>query len=144
MKELVQLQKSIYPDLIEQVQQRYSILYTVFLFNLIGRRGIITRKGLPERFVRNEIRLQKQEEFINEGTKGVDITEEGKSIVIALQPFIHELKGLAFLEEKLEEKMLVGKVVVVSGDSETDEVVKQELGRATVNYLKEVIHEDVT
>ena len=121
MKELVQLQKSMYPDLVEQMQQRYSILYTVFLFNPIGRRGIITRTGLPERFVRNEILLLQQEGFIHVGTKGVEITEVGKSIVTSLQPFIHELKGLAFLEEKLEGKMLVDKVVVVPGDSETDE-----------------------
>lgn len=144
MKELVQLQKSMYPDLVEQMQQRYSILYTVLLFNPIGRRGIITRTGLPERFVRNEISLLQQEGFIHVGTKGVEITEEGKSIVTALQPFIHELKGLTFLEEKLEGKMLVDKVVVVAGNSETDGTVKQELGRAAVNYLKEVIHEDAT
>lgn len=144
MKELVQLQKNVFPDLVEQMQHRYSILYTVFLFNPIGRRGIITKTGLPERLVRNEVLLLQHEGFIHVGTKGVDITEEGKSTVIALQPFIHELKGLTFLEEKLTEKMLVDKVVVVPGNSEKDEIVKQELGRATVNYLKDVIREDVT
>lgn len=144
MKELVRLQKSIYPDLIEQMEDRYLILYTVLLFNPIGRRGIITKTGLQERLVRNEITFLQNERFIRVSTKGVEITDEGKSVVKELQPFIRELKGLTTLEKQLEELMLVKKVMIVSGNSELDEFAKQELGRITVNYLQKVINEDAT
>src|SRR5690625_6002973 len=40
--------------------------------------------------------------------------------------------------------MLVDKVIIVAGDSDEDHFVKQELGRATVTYLSEIIKDDVT
>lgn len=144
MKDLVHLQKIMYPDLLESMQQRYSILYTISLFNPVGRRGIVTQTGLPERFVRKEIDFLQQQGLITTSTKGVEITGDGKSIITDLHRFIRELTGLTTLERKLEEMMLVDKVIVVSGDSDTDSFVKQELGRATVMYLTEVVKEDVT
>lgn len=144
MKDVVQLQKIMYPDLLQTMQQRYSILYTVFLFNPIGRRGIVTETRLPERFVRKEIEFLQQQGFIYTTTKGVEITEDGKSIITELQSFIRESLGLTTLERQLEEMMLVDKVIVVSGDSDTEPLAKQELGRATVSYLADIIKADVT
>src|SRR5690625_1148534 len=144
MKDLVQLQKMIYPDLLEAMQQRYSILYTISLFNPIGRRGIVTHTGLPERYVRKEIDFLQQQGLIVTTTKGVEITVDGENIIQELHQFIRELIGLAALERKLEEMMLVDKVIIVAGDSDEDHFVKQELGRATVTYLSEIIKDDVT
>lgn len=144
MKDLVQLQKMIYPDLLEAMQQRYSILYTISLFNPIGRRGIVTHTGLPERYVRKEIDFLQQQGLIVTTTKGVEITVDGENIIQELHQFIRELIGLAALERKLEEMMLVDKVIVVAGDSDEEHFVKQELGRATVTYLSEIIKDDVT
>lgn len=144
MKDLVRLQKNIYPDLVKQMEQRYMILYTILLFNPIGRRGIITKTGFQERLVRNEITFLEQEGFIRVSTKGVEITPEGQSVVLELQPFIREVKGLTILEKQLEEMMLVKKVIIVSGNSELNEFTKQELGRVTVNYMQQVIQEDAT
>lgn len=144
MKDLVHLQKMIYPDLLDSMQQRYSILYTISLFHPIGRRGIVTQTALPERLVRNEIDFLQQHGFIVMTTKGVEITREGKSIITDLHQFIRELIGLTTLERELEERMLVDKVIVVAGDSDQDNFVKQELGRAAVTYLANLIKEDVT
>lgn len=144
MKELVHLQKMIYPDLLEVMQQRYSILYTISLFNPIGRRGIVTQTALPERQVRKEIDFLHQHGFIVATTKGVEITADGKSIITDLHHFIRELIGLTELERQLEERMLVNQVIVVAGDSDKNSFVKQELGRATVTYLSKQIKENVT
>src|SRR5690625_6395046 len=81
MKDLVQMQKIMYPDLLKSMQQRYSILYTISLFHPIGRRGIVTQTGFPERFVRKEVDFLQQQGLIFATTKGVEITEEGKSII---------------------------------------------------------------
>src|SRR5699024_6567756 len=121
------LQKMIYPDLLEVMQQRYSILYTISLFNPIGRRGIVTQTALPERQVRKEIDFLHQHGFIVATTKGVEITADGKSIITDLHHFIRELIGLTELERQLEERMLVNQVIVVAGDSDKNSFVKQEL-----------------
>lgn len=144
MKDLVQLQKIMYPDLLEEMQRRYSILYTVSLFNPVGRRGIVTQTGLPERYVRKAIEILQQQGLIITTTKGVEITVDGQHIIQDLHQFIRELTGLTALERTLEEMMLVDKVIVVAGDSDEDHFVKQELGRATVTFLSKVIKEDVT
>src|SRR5690625_1003206 len=131
MKELVQLQKMIYPDLLEEMQQRYSILYTISLFNPVGRRGIVTHTGLPERYVRKEIDFLQQQGLIVTTTKGVEITVDGENIIQELHQFIRELIGLTALERKLEEMMLVDKVIIGVGDSAEEQYVKHELGRAS-------------
>ena len=144
MKDVVQLQKMVYPDLLEAMQQRYSILYTIYLFNPIGRRGIVTETKLPERLVRKEIDFLQHQGFISTTTKGVEMTEDGKSIITDLQSLIRESLGLTMLERQLEEVMLVDKVIVVSGDSDSEPFAKQELGRAAVTYLTEIVEQDVT
>ena|SRR5690625_1758453 len=144
MRDLVQLQKIMYPDLLEEMQRRYSVLYTVSLFNPVGRRGIVTQTGLPERYVRKEIDILQQQGLVITTTKGVEITVDGQHIIQDLHQFIRELTGLTALERTLEEMMLVDKVIVVAGDSDEDHFVKQELGRATVSFLSKVIKEDVT
>lgn len=144
MKDLVHLQKMIYPDLLNVMQQRYSILYAISLFYPIGRRGIVTQTALPERLVRKEIDFLHQHGFIVTTTKGVEITREGKSIISELHEFIRELIGLTSLERELEDRMLVDKVIIVAGDSDRESFAKQELGRATVTYLTDIIKEDMT
>lgn len=144
MKELIQLQKVMYPDLLEVMQKRFTILYTINLFSPIGRRGVVEQTKMPERYVRNEIELLQNQGLIYVSTKGMVITEEGESIIDHLHAFIRELSGLTTLESKLQQMMEVEKVIVVAGDCDQEAFVKQELGRATVAYLKQMVNKDVT
>jgi len=144
MKELIQLQKVIFPDLLEIMQKRYSVLYTIFLFEPIGRRGIVEQTKMPERLVRNEIELLQNQGLVHMTTKGMAITDEGKNMIDELHEFIRELSGLTTLEIKLQQIMNIDKVIVVAGDSDKDGFVKQELGRATVAFLNNEIKKDVT
>src|SRR5699024_6883081 len=134
MKEFIQLQKAMYPDLLEVMQKRYTILYAIFIFYPIGRRGIVDKTNMPERTVRNELIILQNQGFIQSTTKGMMITDEGKKMVDSLRDFMKELTGLSELEQKLQAKTGIKKVIVVAGDSDDDPMVKQELGRATVLY----------
>src|SRR5690625_6652423 len=104
MKALIELQKTIYPDLLEVMQKRYNVLYTIYLSKLIGRRGIIEQTNLPERFVRKEINTLQSYSLIDMTPKGVTITEKGENVIEELREFIRELNGLVFLENKIQEK----------------------------------------
>jgi central glycolytic genes regulator len=144
MKDLIQLQKVIYPDLLDIMQQRYRILYTIYLFQPIGRRGIIEQTNLPERLIRNETLLLQNQGLMEVSTKGMVITEDGEHIIESLSSFIRELTGLTTTEKELQMKTGISKVILVAGDSDTNSWIKQELGRATVGFLKDTIDRDVT
>lgn len=144
MKNLLDLQKRIYPDLLEAMRTRYTVLYTIYLFEPIGRRGIVEHTNLQERYIRNEVALLEELGLIQITSKGMFITEEGKIVIDDLHTFFHELSGLSHLEKQIEENTDIAKVIVVNGNSDEHEYVKQELGRATVQFLKKTIKNDVT
>lgn len=144
VKDLMNTQKVIYPDLLELMHKRYTILYTISLFGPIGRRGLAENTTFPERFIRKEVDILHNQALIEVTTKGLLITDEGKEIIGDLHQFIRELTGLTTFERELSEKMGVSQVIIVPGDSDVHPFVKQELGRATVAYLNEIIHNNVT
>ena len=144
MKDLIQAQKMIYPDLLEVMQKRYTILYTISLFEPIGRRGIVEQTRFPERFIRNEIELLQNQNLVQMTTKGMFITEIGKDIISNLHQFNRELSGISHLEKQLMLKIGIQKVIIVPGDCDQHEFIKQELGRATVKFLKTIVDRNVT
>jgi|SRR5690625_2704472 len=144
MKELIHLQKVIYPDLLESMQNRYTVLYTIYLFEPIGRRGIVDHTNLPERYIRNEISFLHDQGLIDMTTKGMLITEEGKNIIDRLHAFIRELTGLTSLEKELKQKTGIEHVIIVAGDSDKETFVKQELGKAAVQFLKTSMIQNAT
>lgn len=144
MKQYIQSQLKLYPDLLEQMQQRYELLYTISLYEPVGRRGVVEQTGFAERYVRNEINYLQQLQLIESTTKGVTITEKGKEVLTDLLDFQNELTGINTLARKLEDKLQVKKVIVVRGNTDENEFIKHALGRETVQYLKRIIDRDVT
>ena len=63
IRQLVQIQKRIVPDLIEEMQTRYDILHYVRLMQPIGRRTLATSLGLTERVLRREVDFLKQQDL---------------------------------------------------------------------------------
>src|SRR5690625_131830 len=131
MKDLVHAQKVIYPDLLEVMQKRYMVLNTISLFEPIGRRGLIEQTHLPERYIRNEIELLKEQQLIQTTSKGMFVTKIGQNIIADLYHFNRELLGIAKLEEKLKKLIGIQSVIIVPGNSDSSLFVKQELGKAT-------------
>lgn len=144
MKELIHAKKTIFPDLLETMRKRYTVLYTISLFEPIGRRGLVEMTNMPERYIRKEVHLLHNQGLLNVTTRGMSITKEGIDIIEDLQQFIRELTGLTALEDELKMKMDVSRVIIVPGNSDEHSFVKQELGRAVVTYLHEIIQKNVT
>src|SRR5699024_8613235 len=144
MKDLLQYKKVNFPDYLDKMQKRYHILHLISLYEPIGRRLMIEQLRLPERFVRNELETLQQLGLVTSTTKGMMMTKEGKVTVHVLRDYIRELSGLTALEKKLQRKTAVEKVIIVAGDSDEDSFVKEEIGRATVQYLQSVIDRDVS
>lgn len=144
MERLIQVQQTFFPDLIFQMEKRYTILNLIDLLGPIGRRAIIETSKLPERAVRNEITFLQNHSFITVSTKGMEITEQGKQVVSAFAPYMNQIAGISSLEKQLSNILGINQVIIVKGNSEDDRYVKQELGRTVVSYLKNNIDSDVT
>lgn len=144
MRDLVELQKKIFPEILEVMQQRYSVLNSVRFFQPIGRRGIAENTKLTERIVRNEIGFLSENGLIDITSKGMYITNEGKVVSDQLTNFMREAMGVNVLEQRLKEKLQVGRVIIVSGNSDKDDWVKQEMGKECIEYLKNMIQSQST
>lgn len=139
MKSIVNLQKKLVPELLEVLEERYTILHHVQQFQPIGRRALSENVGLTERQVRSEVDFLQEQGLLNITNKGMYITSDALSLLEELGDFITELKGLEVLEEQLMEKLKVKQVIIVPGNSDDQEWIKQEMGQACIAYLKSII-----
>lgn len=144
MKTIVNLQKKLIPDILELMEERYSILQSVKLLQPIGRRSLADNVHLTERHVRGEIDLLQQQGLIEITTKGMYTTNEGNLALEELADFMSELRGLNVLEKQLMEKLKLEHVIIVPGNSDEFSWVKQEMGKACVSHLKSIIGENHT
>lgn len=144
MNSLIDLQKRLVPEVLDLMKQRYSILHHVDLFQPIGRRGLSENMNLTERHVRGEIDFLHDQGLIDVTTKGMFITNEGKLILEQLANYIGELTGLHVLEQQIQDKLNIDRVVVIPGNSDKNEWVKLEMGKACVAYLKSIIKQSNT
>ncbi|GAA0446470.1 MAG: sugar-binding transcriptional regulator [Bacillota bacterium] len=144
MRELIDLQKKLLPDVLEIMQQRYAILRSIDLLQPIGRRGLADNTNMTERSVRGEIDLLQHQDLIQVTAKGMYISEEGKVVLESLASFMGEIMGLRVLEEQLQDTLSISNVIVVPGNSDAYGWVKQELGKACIAFLKTIVGEDST
>ncbi|WP_077301142.1 sugar-binding transcriptional regulator [Virgibacillus pantothenticus] len=144
MRNLIQLQKRLLPDMLEVMQRRYAMLRTIDLLEPIGRRGLAENTNVTERTVRGEIELLQSQDLIQITAKGMFITKEGKLILEQLGAFMSEIMDLRALENKLKDALSIRNVIVVPGNSDEHEWVKQEMGKACVASLKTMIGEQPT
>lgn len=134
MKQLSVLRK-IAPELGELVERRHTVLQNVTFTQPIGRRALATHLGWPERMVRKEIEFLRESGLLQADAAGMAVSPSGEQVLEELKEIIRELHGLVEVERELASKLNLKKVVVVPGDSDTDETVKKEIALATAEFL---------
>lgn len=144
MRALIDLQKKLLPDLLDVMKQRYSILHSVELFQPIGRRGLAENTNLTERNVRGEVEFLYEQGLIQVTSKGMYVTKEGKLTLEQLTDFMNEIMGLSVLEKQVKDKLQVEHVIIVPGNSDDYEWVKQDMGKACAAYLKKIVQPNTT
>lgn len=143
IRQLVQIQKRIVPDLIEEMQTRYDILHYVRLMQPIGRRTLATSLGLTERVLRREVDFLKEQGLLEVATQGMSLTDEGRTVLRSMHSVMAELAGISDMAKALKEKLGVRDVVIVPGDSDQTFWVQRDMGRATVARLKRELSSSV-
>ena len=139
MQDTLKLQKIIVPEMVKLLEKRYNILRTIHYNQPIGRRVLASSLGLGERIVRTEINFLKSQNLIQITTPGMYVTPEGENILDMLKEFIHDIKGLAYVELSLKELLNLKEVIVVPGEISDDTDVSKELGKAAANYIKSIL-----
>ncbi|MCT2536054.1 hypothetical protein NC661_09035 [Aquibacillus koreensis] len=144
MRALIDLQKKLFPDLLIVMQRRYKILHYIQLMEPIGRRSLADNIEMTERHVRSEIDFLNKHGFIDVTAKGMHLTKSGNEVLDQLVHFMNEVSGFNLLEQHLKDKLQLDHVIVVPGNSDEHDWVKQELGKACVNYLKLMLQSNQT
>ncbi|MRX72318.1 hypothetical protein GJU40_09155 [Bacillus lacus] len=137
MRNMIDVQKKLLPDLLQVMQKRYQILRYIRLMEPIGRRSLSLSLGISERILRSEVLFLKEQNLIDIGSSGMTLTDEGGSLLKDLEEMMKDVLGLTLLENTLKDRLNLKQVIIVSGDSDQSPWVKQELGRACVSCIKE-------
>lgn len=144
MREWLEMQKRLLPELIELLKKRYTILHRIMLSDSIGRRTLAMTLQMTERVLRTETDLLKAQGLIDSDNTGMRITDEGRQLVWKLESVMGELLGMRQLEEKIRQAFSLKQVIVVPGNSDVSPAVKQELGQAACRALSNIMgKEDV-
>ena len=138
-KKTAQLHRKIAPELISLIEERYDILRHIQYAEPVGRRALSLMLEKGERSVRAQVEFLKNAGFVDFSPMGMTLTPEGRLIQIGLADYIKVLHGLTMLETELSQKLGIGQVIIIPGDSETDPMVSRELGRATASVLEQYI-----
>ncbi|QED49519.1 sugar-binding transcriptional regulator [Cytobacillus dafuensis] len=140
MHSLIDIQKRLLPELLVVMQKRYQILQYIGLMEPVGRRSLAVSLNLTERVLRGEVEFLKSQNLIVISSQGMSLTSDGKELLDKLEHMMRELTGLNELETKLQRKLGIQKIIVVSGDSEESPWVKSELGRAAAEFMRSTLN----
>src|SRR5690625_4924530 len=133
MRTLINLQKKLYPNVLETMHQRYAVLHSIKILQPIGRRGLAENTKLTERTVRSEITFLHKEGFVNITPTGMYVTKEGNIVLQQLANFMREVTGLNVLEKRIKEILQIDQVIIVSGNSDEFSWVKKDMGKECVS-----------
>ncbi len=142
VNKILEIQSKIVPETVELLMKRYEILKVICTFQPIGRRTLATKIGITERTIRTEIDKLKEMNLIEIKTAGVELTSCGINLLEEIHSTFYHIKNLSDIELKLMEKLKLKKVSVVSGDTEKDSFVFNDLGKKAAEIVLEYIKND--
>lgn len=144
MQNMIDAFEVLLPEAILVFKNRYTLLQVVLEEGPIGRRGLVGRLGLSERLIRKEIEQLAESELVQISAVGIAITDQGKEVLSTLYPALHALEKASRLESDLTKLLNLKKVIVVKGDSDQDDGVKNTLGVACSSLLEQVLKDHDT
>ncbi|KIL46504.1 central glycolytic genes regulator [Jeotgalibacillus alimentarius] len=142
MANIIDIQKRLVPDLLDEIQLKYQVLRSVRFLQPVGRRSLAQSLGMTERVLRKEVEQLKAQDLIHIHSSGMSLTKDGMEILIPLERMINEISGITLMERSLKEMLKVKEVMIVPGDSDDSPWVKEELGRAAIQSMKPYVGTD--
>lgn len=143
LTEVTAMLRGAAPEMLESLASRYRILRLLNYLQPIGRRNLSSQLGLTERIARKEALVLKEQGLIDFSLEGMQLTSKGYEIYELLKRFFKNLTGLIELEQCLEARLSIRKVILAPVSNEDDLQMRQkELGKAGAEYLRKLIQSD--
>ena len=139
MRQLIELQQQLVPELLEMMRKRYKILKQVMLAGTIGRRALASSLFMTERVLRTETDILKEQGLLTILSSGMQISEEGMKVLEAFEALGQMILGNSDLEQQLQDMFGIPYIRVVSGNSDESELTKKEMGLETSKLLRQSI-----
>lgn len=134
--------RRVVPELLEVLQERTRILNRIALLQPIGRRALAAELGTTERILRAEVDFLKQQGLLMAQAAGMSLSVEGQSLLEELNQVLAVLDGRSELSSILSRKLGIPHVIVVNGDSDEEDWVKNTLGLEAAQYLRSALRPD--
>ncbi len=142
MREILDIQKQLLPDLMDIMKKRYSILHHILVSGVVGRRTLASSLDMTERVLRGEVDFLKEQGLLETDATGMKISESGRQLLEAMEPIVKVAFGLTDLEENIRKAFNLTQVIIVPGDSDQSSFTKKELGRAGAAALRKYVGKD--
>ncbi|ACB85586.1 sugar-binding transcriptional regulator [Natranaerobius thermophilus] len=123
------------PELTEVAEKRYKILANISYYQPVGRRILSEHMNIKERELRNEIKILKEKQLVSVENYGMILTDLGNSVLQDSREFVKNLSGIVEMEKNLQKLLGLQQVIIVPGDANKDETVKQEMGAVAAKTL---------
>lgn len=143
MKELLDLQKIIAPEMLTLMEKRYHILRNIAVWQPIGRRLLAGKLQIGERIVRKEISFLQQQGLLDIEAGGMTVTPEGREVIHKLKESIYQLRGIRHLQDSLRKKLGIRNAYVVSGNLEEEEYVLNDMAKVASMLMQQILEEDM-
>ena len=141
MKKLIDLQRKVVPEVLENMEKRYAILKEISLSSPIGRRMLAGKLNLSERVVRTDVEFLKEQNLINIDASGMFMTEEGFAILENLSSFISEIKGITKLEDILTKRLGIKKIIIIPSSIDECPACRIDMAKVAGKYFFSIVKE---
>jgi central glycolytic genes regulator len=142
MREVLDIQKQLIPELIDLLKRRYTVLNHILLMGTAGRRTLAASLDMSERVLRAETDFLKEQGLLRIDSSGMTISLAGEELLMSMEHMVKDLFGLSEMEAQLCQRFGLLSAMVVPGDSDISPFAKKELGRAGARALRKHVAKD--
>ena len=138
----IQTVRRIVPELLEVLQSRVRVLQRVLLLQPIGRRALAQEMHVTERILRAELDFLRQQGLLTTSVAGVSLSDEGIRLLNELEGAVASVEGRDELGKAVSRHLGIPEVIVVAGDCDHDDWVRDNMGYRAALCLQGLLHEN--
>jgi len=137
----IQWIEAIAPDMVDMLSHRYLVLRTINWMAPVGRRLLAQTLDMSERTLRTETDTLRKLDLIVTNKAGMQLTQQGKDVLLGLSQFMDELMGIRQKERQLAQRFNIKRCIIVSGDSDRQLKVIGSMGEEVNQLLQHLLPE---
>ena len=139
MRNIIELQRKIAPEIVAVIECRYEVLRHIRHAQPVGRRALASLLTMSERILRAQVEFLREAGLVTFSPLGMEVSAAGEALLPELTEYVKALRGIAVQEAELAKRLGLKRVLILPGNADCDETAKRELGRAAASLLAEFL-----